>query len=279
MRYIEIKAPAKINIGINVLEKRNDGYHNINTLFYPIYDLYDTLTFELSNSFEFSTNSNELNIDDNLIVNAKLLLEKFTERKLNVKIFLEKKIPIGAGLGGGSSDAAATLISLNELFNLSLQYDQLINLAFELGSDIPFFIKSKPAIGKSRGELLEHIDISIDKPILIINPGIHISSKKAYQNIKPIKREFDYKSILIQNKLDYIHLRKVIKNDFEDYVFSKFPEVGEIKKILYEKGAVFAQMSGSGSSVYGFFNSYEEAENAIKYFPAYYFHWISSYQD
>ncbi|MEW6701224.1 MAG: 4-(cytidine 5'-diphospho)-2-C-methyl-D-erythritol kinase, partial [Bacteroidota bacterium] len=140
MKYIEIKAPAKINIGLNIFSKRKDGYHNLSTLFYPINDLYDILTFEPAEQFEFICTDDSIPCDEsNLVVKAKNLLEKVSEKKIKVKITLDKKIPHQAGLGGGSSDAAAALISLNEMFRLGLKDDKLIELALLIGSDVPFF--------------------------------------------------------------------------------------------------------------------------------------------
>ncbi|NMB80305.1 MAG: 4-(cytidine 5'-diphospho)-2-C-methyl-D-erythritol kinase, partial [Ignavibacteria bacterium] len=183
MKYIEIKAPAKINIGLHILNKRDDGYHNIHTLFYPICDLYDQLKFTLADEFEFTCNDASIpNDENNLVVKAKLLLENHINKKLNVKIDLEKNIPSQAGLGGGSSDAAATLISLNEMFNLNLNYEKLNSMALSLGSDVPFFIKAKPAIGKSRGEILEYIDLEINEYIVIVKSEINISTKEDFNN-------------------------------------------------------------------------------------------------
>jgi len=179
MNYIEIKAPAKINIGLSILSERADGFHNLSTLFYPISDLFDVLIFEQANQFEFHCDSDMVPGDNsNLVVKAKNILEKITGKTLNVKIELQKNIPSQAGLGGGSSDAAAALISLNEMFKLNLNHAKLIDLALQLGSDVPFFIKSKPAIGSSRGEILDYVDIEIHEPILIVNPGINISTKE-----------------------------------------------------------------------------------------------------
>lgn len=280
MRYIEIKAPAKINIGLRVLEKRSDGYHNIYTLFYPIKDLYDTITFELSEKFEFSSNLKITdNEDDNLIIKAKNLLEKFYDKRINVKINLIKRIPIGAGLGGGSSDAAATLISLNELFNFGLSYEELVKLSLELGSDIPFFIKALPAIGKGRGENLEFITIDNELPVLIVNPKIHISTKAAYESIIPEPNFIDYKAVLRNNLLNYSMMKEKIINDFEKVIFEWHPEIKEIKEDLYKYGAVYASMSGTGSTVFGFFDDYTKAQEAISHFPQKYFCWISNPQD
>lgn len=276
MKYIEIKAPAKINIGLFVVSKRADGYHNLRTLFYPVSDLYDKLTFEPSNNFEFICNSAELPIDKgNIVVQAKELLERTFGKKLNVKITLEKKIPTQAGLGGGSSDAAATLISLNEMFKLNLKHDQLIELALQLGSDVPFFIRTKPAIGTSRGEILEEIPVEISEPILIVNPGIKISTKEAFENIQPGENRFDYRSIINGTELFYEKMNSLVVNDFENYAFKKYPQLKNIKDQLIESGALFALMSGSGSTMFGIFKDVVQAKEAANKFPKYYYCWIS----
>lgn len=280
MRFIEIKAPAKINIGLRVLEKRNDGYHNIYTLFYPIKDLFDTLTFELSDGFEFRSNLKVTeNDEDNLIIKSVRILERIFKKNFNVKINLIKRIPAGAGLGGGSSDAAATLISLNELFKLGLDYEQLLNLGLELGSDVPFFIKALPAIGTSRGEILEHIEIKNEYPILIVNPNISISTKEIYESVKPNNDYYDYNKIIQNHIFNYLLMKEKIINDFEEVVFHKYPEIKNIKEILYQEGAIYASMSGTGSTVFGFFDNYDKIEKAKKCFPPEYFCWISSPQD
>ncbi|MEW6508425.1 MAG: 4-(cytidine 5'-diphospho)-2-C-methyl-D-erythritol kinase [Bacteroidota bacterium] len=275
MRYIEIKAPAKINIGLNIINKRQDGYHNLYTFFYPINDLYDTLKFTLGDKFEFYCTDNSIpNDDNNLVVKAKQMLEEQIKKKLNVKIELEKTIPSQAGLGGGSSDAAATLISLNELFMLNLKEDQLIKIALSLGSDVPFFIKAKPAIGKSRGEVLEHIDLEINEYIVLLNPGIKISTREAFSYIKPVPKLVDYKNFIINNKIDYGKIKEIAVNDFEEFAFRRYPEIANIKKELYEQGALYASMSGSGSTVFGIFASEDNARKSILNFPKNYFRWI-----
>ncbi len=277
MKYIEIKAPAKINIGLNILEKRKDNFHNLSTLFYPIVDLYDLLTFEISDQFDFKCNTTTVpNDDSNLVVKAKNLLEKISGKKINVKINLEKYIPSQAGLGGGSSDAAATLISLNEMFQLGLDYDKLKEIALQLGSDVPFFIKSKPAIGTSRGEILEYIDLEITEPILIIYPRINISTKEVFQNISVNNLNFDFYSLFEKEKLNYDVVRSKVKNDFEKFVFGRYPEIEKIKSQLYKDGALFALMSGSGSSVYGIFPNLNSAERAKKHYHKNYFSFLSN---
>jgi len=277
MKYIEIKAPAKINIGLHILNKRNDGYHNLHTLFYPINNLYDLLKLTLTDRFEFICDNNSIpNDENNLVVKAKSLLENISNKKLNVKIELLKNIPSQAGLGGGSSDAAATLISLNEMFNLNLKIDQLHTLALSLGSDVPFFIKSKPAIGKSRGEVLDYINLEINEYIVLVKPDINISTKDAFNNTKPSLKEINYNEIILDNRIDYDLLKKYATNDFEDYVFSKYPEIKIIKNELYKSGALYASMSGSGSTVFGIFRNKEEAQESLNKFPRKYFCWLSN---
>ncbi|MFA5803629.1 MAG: 4-(cytidine 5'-diphospho)-2-C-methyl-D-erythritol kinase [Melioribacteraceae bacterium] len=277
MKYIKIKAPAKINIGLNILEKRKDDFHNLSTLFYPIVDLYDVLTFEMSDQFDFKCNTNTVpNDDSNLVVKAKNLLEKISGKKINVKINLEKNIPSQAGLGGGSSDAAATLISLNEMFQLGLDYNKLNELSLQLGSDVPFFIKSKPAIGTSRGEILEYNDLEITEPILIVYPRINISTKEAFQNISPNYLITDFHSLIENEKLNYHLVRSRVRNDFEKFVFRKYPEIENIKLKLYQDGALFSLMSGSGSSVYGIYPNLNSAEIAKQHYHKNYFCFLSN---
>jgi len=204
------------------------------------------------------------------------LLEKTFGKKINVSITLDKQIPTQAGLGGGSSDAAATLISLNEMFKLNLKHDQLIELALQLGSDVPFFIKAKPAIGTSRGEILEEIPLEINEPILIINPGINISTKEAFENIKPADNNFNFRSIAQGNELNYNLMQNLVTNDFEEYTFKKYPVLKLIKENLYKNGSSFALMSGSGSTMYGIFKNIDEAKTAMDKFPKEYFCRISN---
>lgn len=264
-----IKAPAKINIGLNIVAKRDDGFHNLETLFYPIYDLYDELIFDDSDQFKFDS---ELSFD-NIIIKAVKLLEQHTSRNFPIKISLKKNIPIGAGLGGGSSDAAAVLITINEIFELNLSNNKLGAIALELGSDVPFFLKGKPAVGKSRGESLTNVDLNISYPILLVNPGIHVSTKEAFTKINPSAAELNYNEIVkipVQNYLNFI------VNDFEQSVFKMHPEIEEIKESLYSAGAMFALMSGSGSTVYGIFEDIDIAKSAAEQFPKDYFIFISS---
>ncbi|MGE5411935.1 MAG: 4-(cytidine 5'-diphospho)-2-C-methyl-D-erythritol kinase, partial [Clostridiales bacterium] len=254
---------------------REDGYHNLETIFYPIYDLYDEMFFMPSDSFILTTDNEDLNNEDNLIVKAKNLLEDLTGKKINVKIDLKKNIPMGAGMGGGSSDAATTLISLNEMFDLKVDNPTLMRLALKLGSDVPFFIKPKPSFAQSRGEELSLIDFHISLPILIVNPGIHVSTKSAYQNIRPHKSEFNLKNLEHFDLMQSADLVKNVRNDFEDFVFNSFPQVKAIKDEMYKMGAIFSLMTGSGSTVFGIFKDLDEAEKARRCVPEDYFTFIS----
>ncbi len=275
VNYIEMKAPAKINLGLFVTSKRDDNFHNLETIFLPLNDLYDEIQFLRSDKFSFTADIKELESEDNLIIKAKNLLEIQSGKKINVKVKLKKIIPVGGGLGGGSSDAAATLLALNDMFSLNYNFDTLKNFALNLGSDVPFFIKPFPSFAKSRGEELSVLDLNLRLPVLIVNPNIHVSTKLAYQNIVPQKPEFDL-SKLTQSEIDNPEtLREKVLNDFEKFVFENFPEVKNVKNKLYEYGAKFALMSGSGSTVFGIFSDIESAEKARNNFPKEYFTFIS----
>jgi len=270
----ESKAPAKINVGLNIISKRNDGFHNLETIFYQIHDLFDDLTFEKSDRLELilSVDNQDL-VRNNIIIKAVKFLEEKTYTKLTPKITLKKNIPIGAGLGGGSSDAASTLKAINELYTLNLTLDELKSIALKLGSDVPLFLYNYPTIGKSLGELLEKIDFKIDYPILLVNPQIHISTREAFSMIVPKQNSFNYANLQNEKITDW---NKIVKNDFEKSVFNLYPEIREIKNRLIKIGALFSLMSGSGSTVYGIFESIEKAKSVIKLFPNSYFFFIGN---
>ena len=267
---IEIKSPAKINIGLNITDKRPDGYHNIETIFYPV-KLFDVIKFYKQDFDSFKCNNPRLmNEKNNLIFKAKEMLELKFKRKFNLKIELDKNIPIGAGMGGGSSDAASTLHSINILYDLDLSKPELHELAIKLGSDVPFFLDPRPSYASGRGELLSKIDFSLNTNLLIVNPGIHISTKWAYDNIVP-KRPIFKLSEIRDEKIDLEKYKNVFFNDFESVVFKKFPEIESIKNDMYKMGADFSLMTGSGSTVFGVFNEIENAKKAEIKFQKKYF--------
>lgn len=247
---------AKINVGLRIVAKRADGYHDIETAFWPV-KLSDALEFVLpsekaeSDILQVSGSDTGGAPGDNLVMKAAAKLhEKYYFPYL--KIHLHKGIPAGAGLGGGSSDAACLLKAVNRHFSLSIQDEELKIIALQLGSDCPFFIKNVPSIATGRGEVLYEVENFLRGfYIILLNPGVHISTKEAYGHCIPSEPAGSLAELL---KTPIIEWRRYIKNDFEEYVFSKYPSVGELKSGLYNEGAVFSLMSGSGSSVFGIFS-------------------------
>ena len=264
---------CKINIGLNITGKRPDGFHNLQTVFYPlmvkdaleIIDAKENTQPVLFSSTGIAINGKD---EDNLCIKAYGLLKKDFPQLPSIQIHLHKNIPIGAGLGGGSADAAFTLQILNTKYALGLSQQSLKNYAAALGSDCPFFILNKPCYATGRGEILEEIslDLSAHK-ILMVNPGIHINTRWAFSqlNIKE-KTATDLKELVQQPISNW---RQNMINDFEVPVFAAHPEIEIIKNNLYAQGALFAAMSGSGSSVFGIF---EKDNHPEINFPAHYFY-------
>ena len=245
---------CKINLGLHILGKRDDGFHNLETVFYPV-PFKEALELIPSTNTGIEFTATGLAVDgnaaDNLCVKAYHLLKKDFPEIPTIKIHLHKAIPLGAGLGGGSADAAFMLKLLNEKFKLNLSTDQLINYALQLGSDCPFFIINKPCLATGRGEMLEEIAVDLSAyKIVLINPGIHINTGWAFSNITPAQPARSIKEIIQQPVNTW---KDELKNDFESAVFTAHPAIKEIKEALYTQGAVYAAMSGSGSTVFGIF--------------------------
>jgi 4-diphosphocytidyl-2-C-methyl-D-erythritol kinase len=248
---------AKINIGLNIIEKRDDGFHNLQSVFYPV-GLSDALEVienkdEGAARFTFSSSGIEIPGDatDNLCYYAFHLVSQDYSLP-NVKVHLHKNIPIGAGLGGGSSDAAFFIKLLNDKFELGISWGEMHNYARQLGSDCSFFISNKPAFAEGRGDEYESIKLDLSKyHVVLVYPQIHINTAKAYSGVKPKmpirSLEEDILHLPIDQWKEYIH------NDFEDSIFSQFPEIKAIKEKLYSLGAIYSAMSGSGSTVFGIF--------------------------
>ena len=275
MDKIEVTSHAKINIGLNVIRKREDGFHDISTIFHPL-ELEDIIKIEKSDKSEFHSNNDLINNDENnLVIRSVELLEKTVNKKLTVKINLEKNIPVGAGLGGGSSNAAKTLKALNSLFKLELSYNSLFELTLQLGSDVPFFLNPVTCFAESRGEKLSPLSFSIGYPILIVNPGIHIETRWAFSLVSPDENSVKLKNFLNVNKFDVEALKNFVTNDFENIVFDKYPEIAEIKLKLYTLGAEFSLMSGTGSTVYGIFTNLQKARLAQSEFEKNYFTFLN----
>lgn len=247
---------CKINLGLDIVEKREDGFHNIESVFIPI-ALSDILEITENKQhsedkvlFENSGITIDCNPSDNLILKAYHLLSDNCKLP-PVIIHLHKVIPFGAGLGGGSSNAAFTIKILNTLFALALSEDEMERYARKIGSDCAFFIRNKPAFCYQKGDCFRSTSVDLTGySIAIVNPGIHVNTAIAYKNAVPNKPVESIES-LINRPIET--WKKNIKNDFEKSVFEKFPSIGELKNKLYSLGAVYASMSGSGSSVYGIF--------------------------
>ncbi len=258
---------CKINIGLYITSRRDDGYHNIETVFYPL-PLYDVL--ELMDAHETALTLKGIPIpgstQDNIVLKAYHLLKKDFPALPPVHFYLLKNIPPGAGLGAGSANGAAALTALNKKFALSLSTDQLINYALQLGSDCPFFIINQPCFAAGRGEQMQAVALNLAAyKIIVINPGIHISTPWAFQQITPGPAKISLQQSIFTPVKEW---KNMIINDFEAPVFKAYPEIASIKNKLYEAGAAFALMSGSGSTVYALFAA--DAYPSLN-FPDHYF--------
>ena len=243
---------AKINIGLNVLEKQVDGYHKISSVFYPVNELFDILEIFPSKDFSFSSSGIEIPGNDNLCIKAFDLLH--SDFKIgNVTMHLHKLIPIGAGLGGGSSDGAFVLKALNEIFKLELSSVELEKYALQLGADCPFFIENLPKYVTGVGENMMSIDFDLSSyKLKFIFPKIHISTIDAYKFVIPNQPK---KGLLDLVNQPIKNWKGNVKNDFEVAAFLKYPQLNKIKKKLYADKAIYASMTGSGSVIYGVFIS------------------------
>jgi len=259
---------AKINIGLHIVSKRPDGYHNLESIFYPI-QIHDVLEC-VEGEGETRLHLSGIHIPeggDNLCQKAlKLLQHDFFIPAQD--IYLHKHIPIGAGLGGGSSDAAFVLKSLNESYQLGLSISQLQVYASQLGADCPFFIANTPVYAHDIGTMFQSVPLCLDTYfIVVVKPDIHISTVEAYQHIVPRKSDVDLRRAV---QLPIQEWKFIIKNYFEDGLFEKYPMIKALKEALYESGAVYASMSGSGSAVYGIFREETNVDHLNDYGTVYY---------
>lgn len=250
---------AKINLGLNVLARRSDGYHDIETIMVPI-PLHDALeaiiTPELgSNGLVFTRSGTPVpgNVEMDLCYKAVRALQR-THVLPGLRLHLHKVIPMGAGLGGGSSDGTHTLLLLNKLCDLGADPNSLAALALELGSDCPFFLQKEASVVRGRGEELTPVPLDLKgKWLVLANPGIHISTAEVYQNTVPTGTSWEIERHLVHTEVH--EWRSVLPNTMEPYVLKKYPAVGALKKLLLESGAFYTAMSGSGSSVFGLFHA------------------------
>lgn len=247
---------AKINLGLHITEKRPDGYHNLETVFYPV-PLEDALEIHplhtpQNDKYALHPAGIEIagNIDDNLVIKAYLLLDRdFQLPPIDIHLF--KHIPSGAGLGGGSADAAFMLKLLNERFSLNLGIEQLEMYAATLGADCAFFIRNAPTFAEGIGNIFSPVSLSLKGyQLVIIKPDIFVSTREAFAQIRPHHPEHPLREVICRPIEEW---KKLLVNDFEASVFPQFPAIKEIKEELYRQGALYASMSGSGSSVFGLF--------------------------
>jgi len=267
-------APAKINWALSVIRKRNDGYHDILSLIQGI-NLYDYLTFEEADNIEIQTNF-PIRMENNLVYKAIIALQKYAGIKRGIKVILKKEIPVGGGLGGGSSDAAITLKALNELWQLNLSLENLIQIGASIGSDIPFFLNLPICIIEGRGEIVKPIKIDKTYTLLLVKPSFGISTKWAYESLN-LKTQLTENYEKINNNIWQLYekLKKgdienlYLWNDLEIVVSNQYTEIEMIKKRLLKAGAKVSLMSGSGATVFGVFNDEKEANEASVLFKGY----------
>jgi 4-diphosphocytidyl-2-C-methyl-D-erythritol kinase len=255
--------------------KRNDGYHNIETVFFPL-PLYDVLELIDANETSLSLYGLPIpgNIEDNIVLKAYHLLKKDFPKISSVHFHLLKNIPIGAGLGAGSANGANALLTLNKKFELNLSTKKLVHYALQLGSDCPFFIINRPVFASGRGEKMTEISLNLSAyQLVIVNPKIHISTPWAFQQQQPQQPKNSLQHLITTPIKEW---KDCIKNDFEPAVFKVYPEIENIKNKLYEQGALFASMSGSGSTVYALF---EKNKKLVLNFNENYFVKILSLQE
>lgn len=257
---------AKINIGLRITEKRADGFHNLQTIFYPVY-LGDALEFVTpviplkEDEIEITGLLSDCRKEDNLVIKALTRLRGRADIPF-LRIHLHKAIPAGAGLGGGSSDAAFFIKSLNRYFGLNLNNEELKEIALTLGSDCPFFIESIPAYAEGRGEIMTPLkSLPGGYHLIMVNPGIIVNTREAYRECRPYKSNDDLRDYY---NLDIIRWKDLIVNDFEKTVFVRYPQIAALKENLYNLGALFSLMSGSGSTVYGIFEKAPQIPERLK---------------
>ncbi|MBN1560750.1 4-(cytidine 5'-diphospho)-2-C-methyl-D-erythritol kinase [candidate division KSB1 bacterium] len=273
---MEFKSFAKINIGLRIIGKRSDGFHNIETLFQQI-DVHDVLDIEPTRDgqIQLKTNRGDCPADSsNLAYRAAERLKSLVgDASLGCRMSLSKNIPIGAGLGGGSSNAAVTLTALNRLWRCALSGQELSACAAGLGSDVPFFLRSGLALGTGKGDILTAVPEKLDFFGLLVYPHVHISTAWVYSqfNLSLTKKKKMVKLIDFIAKISEQHLwKKELENDLTEVVFARYPEFRDIPEKLYQAGAFYAQMSGSGSAFFGLFAAHSQAERAEQFFRSRY---------
>ena len=263
-----VESHTKINLGLKVLNQRPDSYHNIETVFIEI-DFGDRLTIKkLESGCKISSNADWMPLDStNLCYKAYKHMSEFADKDFGVSIYLEKRVPAGSGLGGGSANAAEIIKSLNSIYDLKMSQNDLEQVASKIGSDVPFFIRGKKQVGEGTGTKLTPIDFPMNKKILLVIPEFLIDTRWAYSQIKnKLKSKSNSTKFADLKRNDFLLFNKFFENDFEKIVIPSYPEIGKIKKILTDYGAIFSSLSGTGSTVFGIFNDETSAEEAELFF-------------
>ncbi|MFR9650293.1 MAG: 4-(cytidine 5'-diphospho)-2-C-methyl-D-erythritol kinase [Rikenellaceae bacterium] len=261
-----LRANCKINIGLNIIRRREDGYHELETLCYPIKGLYDTITLEQikGREVEFLSKGRvvDCSIEDNLCVKAVRLMQSRYDIE-GVRVTLDKRVPFGAGLGGGSADATEVIKGLNSLFSLNLDDETLIELAAQLGSDTALFVRNTPQLCMGRGEVLTASPLDLGHLwIVMVKPDIHISTRVAFSGVTPNPWQTPLSTLLEQPIASW---QESVVNDFETSIFPHAPLLAQIKSQLLKSRAIYASMSGSGSTVYGLYESEALAQHALEF--------------
>jgi 4-diphosphocytidyl-2-C-methyl-D-erythritol kinase len=245
---------CKINLGLHVIRKREDGYHDLETIFFPL-PVSDVLEFIPSGKYSFQSSGLPVAgpADQNLVTKAyRLMKDEFPDLP-ELSIYLHKVIPMRAGLGGGSADGSFTLTALNKYFQLGLSTENLVALSLQLGSDCPFFIINQPCYARGRGEILEPLTLKLSGyHVMLVYPGVDVSTAEAFEGIVP-RQSSHFLPEKIKEPIE--HWKEWLVNDFEKTVIPRFPVIGEIKEKLYTSGALYVSMTGSGSSCFGIFKS------------------------
>lgn len=263
---MEIKANCKINIGLDVLRRRADGYHDLSTVMAPVKGLYDVLTIEQAEESSLSIVGIEVDCDPEQNICMKAL--RLMQQRYGIgeaSITLDKRIPFGAGLGGGSADGTAVILALNDIFSLGLDEATLISLAAELGSDTAFFVRNTPQLCEGRGEIMTPIELNLAGYwLVLIKPDANVSTREAYAGVVPAIPELPLTERLQKPIAEW---QGCIKNDFEKSVFAAHPIIADFKQKMIDAGATYASMSGSGSTVFGLFANKKQAEKLAQYTP------------
>ena len=263
---MKIRANCKINIGLDVLRRREDGYHDLSTVMVPVKGLYDEVEVVAADESSLTIVGLEVDCDPEQNICMKAL--RLMQQRYGIgeaSITLDKRIPFGAGLGGGSADGTVVILALNEIFSLNLDEQTLISLAAELGSDTAFFVRNTPQLCEGRGEIMTPIELCLDGYwLVLIKPDENVSTREAYAGVTPCIPE---RSLVERLAEPIERWQESVKNDFERSVFASHPVIGEIKQMLLDAGATYASMSGSGSTVFGIFAQKDMAEKMAQYTP------------